>query len=85
MDNRMALGLPISPPLACDRVSSLVMPTMVVRGDSSPAFVDAVMEALIACLPASSTTVTISNASHAMFLDNPAAFNAAVLQFIQDN
>lgn len=84
LDNRMALGLPISSPPSCDTVGSIAVPIMVVRGDSSPAFLHAMMDALMKCLP-SAQQVTIPNASHAMFLDNPDAFNAAVLPFIDDN
>lgn len=83
LDNRMALGMPLAP-LACQQVRRLRPPTMLVRGDSSPPFLQAVMQALLACLP-QGERVTISNASHGMFLDNPAAFNAVVLQFVGRN
>jgi pimeloyl-ACP methyl ester carboxylesterase len=84
LDNRMALGLPISSPPSCDEVGSIGVPTMVVRGDSSPAFLHTMMDALTECL-LSAQQVTVPNASHAMFLDNRPAFNAAVLRFLDDN
>jgi pimeloyl-ACP methyl ester carboxylesterase len=84
LDNRMALGLPISPPPSCQEVGSVAMPTLIVRGDSSPAFLHAMMDALAACLP-SAEQAMIPNASHTMFVDNPGAFNAALLPFIDAN
>jgi pimeloyl-ACP methyl ester carboxylesterase len=84
LDNRMALGLPISPPPSCEEVGSVAMPTLIVRGDSSPAFLHAMMDALAACFP-SAEQALIPNASHAMFVDNPGAFNAALLPFLDAN
>jgi non-heme chloroperoxidase len=84
LDNRMALGLPISPSPSCAEVGSIAVPTMIVRGDSSPAFVHELMDVLAVCLP-SSEHATIPNASHDMFVDNPSAFNAALLSFLDAN
>jgi pimeloyl-ACP methyl ester carboxylesterase len=84
LDNRMALGLPISPPPSCEEVGTVAMPTLIVRGDSSPAFLHSMMDALAACLP-SAEQAMIPNASHAMFVDNPGAFNAALLPFLAAN
>jgi pimeloyl-ACP methyl ester carboxylesterase len=83
-DNRMALGLPISPSPSCEEVGSIAIPAMIVRGDSSPAFINDLMDVLRGCLP-TAEHVTIPRSSHAMFLDNPEAFNAAVLKFIGEN
>jgi TolB protein len=83
LDNRMALGAPLAP-LKCDDVRRLQPPTMLVRGDSSPPFLQDAMQALAACLPAGER-VTIPKASHDMYLDNPEAFNSAALQFIDRN
>jgi pimeloyl-ACP methyl ester carboxylesterase len=84
LDNRMALGLPIAPPPSCEEVGSVAMPTLIVRGDSSPAFLHAMMDALAACLPSAKHAV-VPNASHDMFVDNPGAFNAVVLPFLDAN
>lgn len=84
LDNRMALGLPIAPSPSCEEVGSVAMPTLIVRGDSSPAFLHAMMDALAACLPSAKHAV-VPNASHAMFVDNPGAFNAVVLPFLDAN
>jgi len=84
LDNRMALGLPISPSPSCAEVGAITMPTMIVRGDSSPTFLHAMRDALAACLP-SGEQAMIPNASHDMFVDNPSAFNAAVLLFLDAN
>ena len=84
LDNRMALGLPIAPGPSCAEVGSVTKPTLIVRGDSSPAFLHAMMDALAACLPSAKHAV-IPNASHDMFVDNPGAFNAAVLPFLDAN
>jgi pimeloyl-ACP methyl ester carboxylesterase len=84
LDNRMALGLPMSPSPSCEKVGSVAMPTLILRGDSSPAFLHVMMDALAACLPSAEHAV-IPNASHAMFVDNPGAFNAALLPFLDAN
>lgn len=84
LDNRMALGVPLSPPPSCERVRAVAIPVMIVEGDSSLPFLRAAMKTLGDCLP-SAQRVTIPNASHGMFLDNPQAFNSAVLQFIAGN
>ena len=84
LDNRMALGLEMSPSPSCEEVGSVAMPTLIVRGDSSPAFLHAMMDALAACLP-SAEQAMIPNASHLMFVDNPGAFNAALLPFLDAN
>jgi pimeloyl-ACP methyl ester carboxylesterase len=83
-DNRMALGLPLSPPPSCKQVGAVAKPVMIVEGDSSPAFLRALMKGVADCLP-SAQRITIPNASHAMFLDNPKAFNTSVIQFIAEN
>jgi pimeloyl-ACP methyl ester carboxylesterase len=84
LDNRMALGLRMSPSPSCEEVASVAMPTLIVRGDSSPAFIHTLMDALAACLP-SAEQAMIPNASHDMFVDNPGAFNAALLPFLDAN
>lgn len=81
LDNRMTLGLPLAPPPSCDAIGSLPMPVMLVEGDSSLPFLHELVDALAACLPAA-PRVTIPAAAHAMFRDNPDAFNAAVLRFV---
>jgi pimeloyl-ACP methyl ester carboxylesterase len=60
------------------------MPTLIVRGDSSPTFLHAMMDLLAACLPSAEQAI-IPNASHTMFVDNPSAFNAALLPFLDAN
>lgn len=80
-DNRMALGLPMSASPSCKQVGALPMPLLLIGGDKSPPFLKDFVKALHDCHP-SAKRVTIPNASHAMHLDNPEAFNAAVLQFI---
>lgn len=84
LDNRMALGLPLGPPPSCKQVGAVAMPVMIVEGDSSPSFVRVLMKGLADCLP-SARRITIPNASHAMFLDNPQAFNTSVIRFIAEN
>jgi len=84
LDNRMALGLPLSPPPNCQQVGLLRMPILLVTGADSPPFLQAGVKGLSDCNPAAKR-VTVPKAAHAMHIDNPAVFNAAVIRFLNEN
>lgn len=68
--------------LTCDDARALARPALLVEGDESPAEMRWAGAALAACVP-SLRRAHIAKASHAMFIDNPVAFNAAVLRFLK--
>jgi pimeloyl-ACP methyl ester carboxylesterase len=59
----------------------LAAPTLLVGGDASPRLFPLMMHGLQSCLR-TVERVTIPQASHAVHVDNPAAFNRAVLEFV---
>ncbi len=72
-----------APPLSfgCEDARKLTAPVLLVEGDSSlPDFI-AMSRALEACLP-SAERVVIPHATHFMQVDNRAAFNRALLDFL---
>ncbi len=62
--------------------SAIVVPTLLVSGEASPAHLKAVSQRLATLIP-NAEQLTILGATHNMFNSHPAEFNAGVLQFIQ--
>jgi pimeloyl-ACP methyl ester carboxylesterase len=71
-----------SPPLACGDVAALALPLLLVTGERSPPRYREMFAAMRACNAALPSPVTIPDATHAMQRDNPAGFNAAVMEFL---
>jgi pimeloyl-ACP methyl ester carboxylesterase len=69
------------PPVSCETLNKVKMPTLVVEGARTPDWFRWIDKATVSCI-AGSRFVTIPDASHPMSGDNPAAFNKAVLEFI---
>jgi pimeloyl-ACP methyl ester carboxylesterase len=69
------------PPIADDEVRSVRVPTLLVTGERSPAFLLRVSDRLEELLP-NVSRVEIPGASHVMFESHPEAFNAAVAAFL---
>ncbi len=69
------------PTITCDAVRRIQVPTLVIRGERTPRFFTATNAAVSRCI-AGSKALTITNASHAMSIDNPVEFNRAVVAFI---
>ncbi len=69
------------PGLSTDDVGGLRTPTLLVQGEVSPPMFGLITDALARCLP-HAERVTIPAASHSMHGQNPAAYNAAVLAFL---
>ena len=63
-------------------IKKIKAPTLLIEGDSSPRFLIQILDELEKCLPRKERVV-IPGASHEMEMDNPPAFNEAVLRFIQ--
>jgi pimeloyl-ACP methyl ester carboxylesterase len=69
--------------ISCADVGSLKMPVLLVVGQKTTRqFID-IIDATQKCLP-SAERVMIPDAGHAMQLDNPAAFDAALIRFLSD-
>lgn len=76
-----------SPPvldLTCASLGTIKTPTLVVRGQQTPRAFSATNERVLACVPGSHPAV-VPKAAHTMSYENPAAFNAAVLQFFAEH
>jgi pimeloyl-ACP methyl ester carboxylesterase len=84
MDNARTLPLLFAatpPTITCDTLRGIKLPTLVLRGDRTPAFFTAMNAEVARCI-AGSKSMTISKASHPMSYDNPAEFNRVVMSFI---
>lgn len=68
----------------CSDAGNIDAPVLLVTGDQSPRLYARMHTALQPCLK-HHQNVTISNASHGMYRDNPGAFNAAVMEFLATN
>jgi len=69
---------------SCKDAKEIEAPVLLVTGDKSPRLYGMMHAALQPCLR-KHQKITISNASHGMFRDNPEAFNAAVIDFLTKN
>jgi len=65
----------------CESLAAVKTPTLVIRGERSPAIFLKTNEAVARCIPGSRSAV-VPNASHTMSYQNPPAFNRTVLDFI---
>jgi len=71
-------------PFDCADAGQIKVPVLLVGADRSLAAFGRVMDVLASCLK-QSQRVKIPNASHMMQRMNPSAFNAAVLQFLEEH
>lgn len=69
------------PVFTCELARRIGAPTLVTRGERSPAVFHRVADELVRCLPRASSA-TIPEASHSAPAEAPAAFRAAVLAFL---
>jgi len=72
-----------APPLSftCDDAKKITVPALLVEGESTHRDMVTPSRALRTCLPAAETAV-VPRSTHNMQLDNPHAFNRAVLDFL---
>jgi pimeloyl-ACP methyl ester carboxylesterase len=73
------------PPYLQSAAGTIAVPVLLIDGERSPRMFRKNIEALLAWLPDSRrvTRVTIPGASHGMNLAHPAAFNRAILSFLE--
>lgn len=84
LDNESAYGmLPIAP-LTCAEAASVEVPVLVVLGELSPSYTGRLLSGVRDCLT-DEQAVTIQGASHAIHIEQSAAFNQAVFSFIASN
>ncbi len=70
--------------ISCDELGQLRAPTLIVKGDRSIPFFQLTGDAVARCMPGSRVAV-IPNSGHGMSQQNPAAFNKALLEFLERN
>jgi pimeloyl-ACP methyl ester carboxylesterase len=84
-DNARTLPLLLSgdrvPLVTCDNLRAVKAPTLVVAGAQTPSFFSLIANAVVSCIQGS-RLVTIPNANHIMNMQNPGAFNAELLKFL---
>lgn len=71
-------------PLGCREFVNLNKPVLLVGGERSPARNGQVLNVIESCLK-QGKRITIANASHGMHRMNPAAFNSAVMYFLDQH
>jgi non-heme chloroperoxidase len=71
-----------SPFITCDDIRKINTPVLLITGEKSPRFLITITEELEKCLP-HHERIVIPGASHEMEMDNPQAFNEAVLHFLE--
>ena len=85
LDNARTLPLvfaaPPPPVITCDMLKSFARPTLVMRGEKTQAFYTLIAEAIGKCVPGAQLVV-LPNVNHDGPVRDPAAFNAAVLDFL---
>ena len=85
LDNARTLPLvfaaPPPPVITCDMLKSFARPTLVMRGEKTQAFYTLIAEAIGKCVPGAQL-VALPNVNHDGPRRDPAAFSAAVLDFL---
>lgn len=66
----------------CEMAREITAPTLVTSGKNSPPMFERIIDELMQCMPNSNDQIVISGA-HDAPIDNPRAFNKAVLAFIK--
>jgi pimeloyl-ACP methyl ester carboxylesterase len=77
----LLLAAPPPPALSCATLGEVKAPTLVIGGAQSLPYFSLSNEAIVRCIPGS-RLVLIPQATHPMSYQNPAAFNAVLLQFL---
>ena len=77
----LLLAAPPSPALACATLGAVKAPTLAIDGEQTRRFFSLMSEVVVRCMPGS-RLVTIAQATHPMFVQQPAAFNEVLLQFL---
>jgi pimeloyl-ACP methyl ester carboxylesterase len=77
----LALSTPRAPAVTCATLGGVKAPTLVAGGERTRRYYSLINAALVRCIPGS-RLVTIPKATHPMSIQNPAAFNEVLLQFL---
>jgi pimeloyl-ACP methyl ester carboxylesterase len=77
----LLLAAPPPPAIACATLAGVKAPTLVIGGNHTRRFFSLIDEVVVRCLPGS-RLVTIPQATHPMFVQQPAAFNEVLLAFL---
>jgi pimeloyl-ACP methyl ester carboxylesterase len=77
----LVLAAPPPPAISCAMLGGVKAPTLVIDGDQTRRFFSLISEVAVRCLPGS-RLVTIPQATHLMFIQQSAAFNAVLLSFL---
>jgi pimeloyl-ACP methyl ester carboxylesterase len=77
----LLLAAPAPPAVSCATLGGVKVPTLVIGGEQTPRYFSLINEVVVRCIPGS-RLVTIPQATHPMPIQNPAAFNEALLQFL---
>lgn len=78
-----ALTAPPQPPLTCDMLHQMKMPTLITRGADTRATFALTSDAAAHCIP--SAQYVIVPGRHLAIAQQPVAFNAALLQFLENS
>jgi pimeloyl-ACP methyl ester carboxylesterase len=70
--------------ISCEQLGQVRAPTLIVKGDRSIPMFQLFSDAVAGCMPGSQVAV-IPNSGHGMSQQNPAAFNKALLEFLDRN
>ena len=84
-DNARTLPLLLAAPppaLSCATLGGVKASTLVIEGERTRRFFALIDEVVVRCLPGS-RLVTIAQATHPMFVQQPGAFNDALVQFLR--
>ncbi len=85
LDNARTIPLLVSAPrppaVSCATLGNVKAPTLVVGGEHTSRYFALINEVVVRCIPGS-RLVIIPQATHPMSRQNPAAFNAVLLQFL---
>jgi len=77
----LMIAAPATPAVSCASLGGVKVPTFVEGGEQTARFYSLINEEVVRCTPGS-RMVRIRHATHWMSMQNPAAFNEALLQFV---
>ena len=77
----LLIAAPAPPAVSCATLGGVKAPTLVASGERTRRYYALLSKAVVRCIPGS-RLVTIPKATHPMSIQNPAAFNEALLQFL---
>jgi pimeloyl-ACP methyl ester carboxylesterase len=78
----LQVAAPPPPAITCDRLNATKSPMLVIKGANAYPMWALISENMVRCAPGSRLT-TIPNVNHDGPMRNPAAFNAALLDFLK--